>query len=107
MAILSQPKLIARAQSAPWWAAVEILLMEVPLLPSHKRKVITSMDAEEFDPGVRIDPTLRLDLKDAQTLMDDLWQCGIRPTEGVDNPGELKATKYHLEDMRKIAFGGK
>ena len=38
----------------------------------------------------------------AQLLMDDLWQAGLRPSEGTGSAGSLKATEKHLEDMRKI-----
>lgn len=49
------------------------------------------------------EPTLSMNLEEATRLMDALWGAGIRPTE-VGSPGELAATKYHLEDMRKIAM---
>lgn len=48
-------------------------------------------------------PFLRLKYEEAQALMNELWGCGIRPTE-VGSHGELGATKAHLEDMRKITF---
>lgn len=54
--------------------------------------------------GQRFDPTLSLQGAGAQELMDELWRCGVRPTEGRGSAGSLKATEYHLEDMRKIAF---
>jgi hypothetical protein len=38
----------------------------------------------------------------AQQLMDDLWRCGVRPTEGSGSAGSLAATERHLEDMRRI-----
>ena len=41
----------------------------------------------------------------AQELMDSLWSCGLRPTQGEGSAGAFDAVKYHLEDMRKIAFG--
>lgn len=41
---------------------------------------------------------------DAQSLMDQLWNCGVRPTEGTGSAGSLAATKNHLEDMRRIVF---
>lgn len=50
------------------------------------------------------EPTLSLDYEDAVRLMDELWNCGIRPTE-VGSPGELAAVKYHLEDMRRLVLG--
>ncbi len=40
----------------------------------------------------------------AQTLIDDLWQCGFRPTEGKGSAGSLAATERHLEDMRTLHF---
>ncbi|KAA0888709.1 hypothetical protein [Oryzomonas rubra] len=60
--------------------------------------------AEEGEP---CEPTLSLDPGAAQELMDELYRVGIRPTEAVDSTGELNATKYHLEDMRKLALQGK
>jgi hypothetical protein len=52
---------------------------------------------------VESEPFLRLRYEEAQGLMDELWSCGIRPTE-VGSHGELGAVKSHLEDMRKMVF---
>ena len=41
---------------------------------------------------------------DAQRLMDELWRCGFRPTEGSGSAGSLAATERHLEDMRALVF---
>jgi hypothetical protein len=59
--------------------------------------LIQSQENESFD------PLFTLSKNQAQGLMNELWNAGIRPTDDVDNKGELKATKMHLEDMRKIA----
>jgi hypothetical protein len=40
----------------------------------------------------------------AQELMDGLWQCGLRPSEGTGSAGALKATENHLKDMQTIVF---
>ncbi len=40
----------------------------------------------------------------AQQLMDELWRCGLRPTEGSGSAGSLAATERHLEDMRALVF---
>jgi hypothetical protein len=40
----------------------------------------------------------------AQQLMDDIWECGLRPSEGTGSAGSLAATQRHLDDMRKIVF---
>jgi len=50
-----------------------------------------------------LDP-LEMDAKAAQVLMDDLWACGIRPTEGSGSAGAFEAQRRHLEDMRALVF---
>lgn len=54
--------------------------------------------------GAAMRETFTLDKESAQTLMDELWNCGLRPTEGTGSAGALAATQKHLEDMRAIAF---
>ena len=36
--------------------------------------------------------------------MDELWRCGLRPSEGTGSAGSLAATERHLKDMQAIAF---
>lgn len=61
-----------------------------------------------FDEVIKQDAPVResLSISDtaAQALMDNLWECGYRPTEGKGSAGAMRATERHLEDMRKIAF---
>ena len=60
------------------------------------------------DKGIVIEPSLSVAVgpvdNAAQLLMDDLWNCGIRPTEGTGSAGSLKATQEHLEDMKTICY---
>ena len=49
-------------------------------------------------------PMLDLDLTAAQQLMDELWHCGLRPTEGSGSADSLAATERHLADMRRLVF---
>lgn len=49
-------------------------------------------------------PFLKMSKHNAQILMDDLWECGLRPSEGSGSAGSLKATQNHLADMKKITF---
>lgn len=57
------------------------------------------------DNAARVAPTLSLTNEQAQQLMDQLWICGLRPTEGTGSAGSLAATERHLEDMRKVSTG--
>lgn len=38
-----------------------------------------------------------------QAMSDAAWEIGIKPKQIEDNSNELKATKFHLEDMRQLA----
>jgi hypothetical protein len=51
-----------------------------------------------------IPPALSLQNSTAQQLMDELWRCGLRPSEGSGSAGSLAATECHLTDMRALAF---
>lgn len=51
------------------------------------------------------EPTMNLNIGAAQHLMDELWRCGLRPSEGSGSAGSLAATERHLKDMQSIAFG--
>nr|NIV37965.1 hypothetical protein [Anaerolineae bacterium] len=54
---------------------------------------------QEAEPGV-----FELSPEAAQTLMDDLWASGVRPSEKRQDGAALEAVKYHLEDMRRLVF---
>lgn len=50
------------------------------------------------------EPMLTLRVQEAQRLMDELWGCGLRPSEGTGSAGSLAATERHLKDMQTIAM---
>jgi hypothetical protein len=56
----------------------------------------------EVDVGIYAPPTMLLKHDTAQQFMDQLWLCGVRPTEGTGSAGALAATERHLADMRDI-----
>lgn len=57
-----------------------------------------------LEDGLYAPPTFQLDNDTAQQLIDELWKCGLRPSEGTGSAGSLKATQEHLDDMKKITF---
>jgi hypothetical protein len=54
------------------------------------------------EPGQFSQPFVRLDMGHAQMLIDELWRCGLRPTEGTGSAGALAATQAHLKDMQQL-----
>ena len=51
------------------------------------------------------EPSLHMQDEEAQRLMDELWHCGLRPSEGTGSAGSLAATERHLADMQRITRG--
>ena len=66
--------------------------------------IATGMVFSEAGPGVEYAPTFTCATEEAQQMMDELWRCGLRPTEGSGSAGSLAATERHLEDMRRLVF---
>ena len=92
-------KLEIRAHAAPWHNGVDLLVMG----DGEVGEAVKMVKRKRYAP---CDPTLQISNDQAQTLMDDLWSSGLRPTEGSGSAGSLRATENHLNDMRKIAFKG-
>lgn len=44
--------------------------------------------------------TIKLPEETVQSLMDELWRAGIRPSN-IQHAGELIATQKHLEDVKR------
>ena len=89
-----------RAQPGQWWNGIDFLATD---------GVAEGLHIVYHTPelGIKSNPTFVLDRVAAQLLMDDLWNCGLRPSEGTGSAGALRATEKHLEDMRRLVFNGK
>lgn len=59
---------------------------------------------KEGEDGRHHPPFLKLEVDQAQELMDSLWECGLRPSEGTGSAGSLAATQAHLKDMQTIVM---
>ena len=93
---------IARAQTAPWMARIEVLV-------SGDGWVAPPLVCSEVTPENELEirhPTFCLSRDAAQTLMDDLWACGLRPTEGTGSAGALAAVERHIKDLQRLVFDG-
>ena len=87
-----------------WSNGVEIVVFDDrqtgPLMYAER------LTMREIERGMEVtEPTMSLTNDQAQGLMDELWRCGLRPTEGSGSAGSLAATERHLNDMRAIALG--
>ena len=80
-------------------------------LYAHQRDLETKanfaankLELVEWEEFVKLQPFVAIEMHEAQILMDDLWDAGVRPTEARGSAGAMKAVLDHLDDMRKIAF---
>lgn len=44
---------------------------------------------------------LRFSIEGAQRLMDELWNCGLRPSEGTGSAGAMRQAEDHLATLKK------
>lgn len=58
----------------------------------------------EISDAMQTAPCVRLTTTEAQALMDELWNVGLRPSEGSGSAGAMAAIQKHLEDMRTLVF---
>lgn len=81
---------------------VELLFMQ-PF--GRQMHAVRRMERElvEYTPGQCIEPTLVLELEEAQQLMQELWDQGFRPNNGAGSGAEADALKKHIEFAEAVA----
>jgi len=88
-------------QRSNWGDFIEIHLGDVPV--RGRISILSNLEFTEIEDGSLLtDTPLTLETSVAQKLMDELWNCGLRPSEGSGSAGALLATQNHLKDMQKM-----
>lgn len=87
-----------RASKVDWGAGVRFYLND------GKRGFVEKLEFVQQPENHFIPEAGMLKNEDAQVLMDDLWNCGFRPTEGTGSAGALRATQDHLKDLQRLIF---
>jgi len=96
--------------SNEWSDSYEVYIIEENY--EGKRFIAKPMNLEfkEHKEGDREEPSIKIsrvfgkETNFLQALSDALSKAGYSPIFVEENKGELKATKTHLEDMRKLVF---
>ena len=60
------------------------------------------IDFKEYEPGVEVEPTMVMNRDIWKAIKNYMIDGNVREKNEVE--AELGATKYHLEDMRKLIF---
>lgn len=90
-----------RAMAAPWANSVEIAAFG--RLNNGDTKV-AAVQWDTIAEHAEMKPLLTIRMEQAQVLMDDLWNAGVRPTEGAGSAGAMRAAERHIQDLRAVAF---
>lgn len=69
-----------------------------------RRSIARDFTFEDVNVGINPEPSFALDHDMAQQLVNQLWDAGIRPSQGKQSEGVTAAQGRHLEDMRAITF---
>jgi hypothetical protein len=97
-----------KAHRQIWTQSVELLVCEQNFDGKFSAVadpiLMRRLDVEDGRFSKPIEATVSLHDDAAQQLMDELWNCGLRPSEGTGSAGSLRATERHLEDMRRLVF---
>ena len=66
--------------------------------------ICTDLTFEHLPDGMMApeDAILQFSDKLGQTMIDELWQAGFRPTAAPIGDGRIQAMSDHLGDMRKL-----
>lgn len=91
-----------RAARSPWCLEPQVDFCFIEM--AGDKAYLGKMTLDEVKDGIVATPTFSLPPNAAQMLMDELWNCGLRPSEGSGSAGQLASVQKHLEDMRAIAF---
>jgi hypothetical protein len=90
-----------RVARGPWSACLQVLISESQ---GGRIFVAEPLTFRPLELAESVEPQFELNDSEAQSLMDQLWQCGIRPTEGTGSAGAMAATQAHLADLRRLIF---
>jgi len=80
----------------------EVSLYASKSTPTGPCRLVAELTEHEMD-NTASDPEPPITLKqdEAQSLMDALYNTGVRPSEGQGSAGMLRAVQDHLADVQK------
>jgi hypothetical protein len=78
------------------------IALRAAIVGPHQTHVAQPLVMAPAPEGGECPPFLMLGYETAQRLMDEFWNCGLRPSEGAGSAGAMAATQKHLADMRAI-----
>jgi hypothetical protein len=93
-----------RVHAEPKWYSNAIALFFYEKAQDGRVSYVSKLVMETVKEGefVETSDVFTIPHETAQELIDSLWQCGLRPSEGSGSAGSLKATQDHLKELQAI-----
>ena len=88
------------SKTEPWNTGLSFFLMRRQSLANAHE--IAKITFEKHPENIYSDPSFILEMETAQALMDNLWDVGLRPTQGAGSAGSLAAMERHLAHVMRI-----
>lgn len=82
-----------------WWEGVKLHIFK---REGGKTFVVKSVEFEEIGEGEYPPAPLFIPTTSAQELIDSLWSCGLRPTDGAGSAGAMAKAEGNLKDLREV-----
>ena len=89
------------ARNMPWEDSIHLIITETDF-EGKRTHLAKAIEMAPIEPYSSVTPTCTLSRQSSQLLMDQLWECGLRPSEGTGSAGAMAAVEKHLSDMRKL-----
>jgi len=71
-------------------------------IKDRDRTLSAEITFDEISESTSTPESITIPPEAAQELVDKLWQCGVRPTEGTGSAGALLATQNHVKSLQNI-----
>ena len=97
-------KLLLRLTRKPW-SLFNDIEFRLAVVDGPKIVMATNLCLTTADEGADFPPLMSVGPDMAQQMMDQLWDCGLRPSAGAGSVGQMAAVQAHLADMRALVPG--
>jgi hypothetical protein len=92
------------AQSSDFFEEVQIAMFQQDVAGIRAYAEPVTVHMKMRNPGAPAEAFLRLRKAEAVSLLDALYNAGIRPSKTYPDDARVEAIQYHLEDMRRLVF---
>lgn len=92
------------ARREQWSDSVDLYIVDQEGDHTRRAEVSFSLGEPVLRGSAVFAPSWSMVGRDAQMLLDALWEAGLRPNDGSGSGAQVSALKDHLKDLQRIVF---